>query len=56
MWKVHTHSTEIVSLRNEMDSELPVTVTAAKSEIWTAEDPESTTETVPGTIGIVVGA
>jgi hypothetical protein len=50
------HFIEIVGLGNEMASELPVTISTAKSEIWAVRYPETTMETVPATIGNVVEA
>jgi hypothetical protein len=54
MWEVHT--LEIVGLGNEMESELPVTISTAQSEIWTTEHLGTTTETIPAAIEIVVKA
>lgn len=51
-----TLSTEVVSIANETESGLPVTISTVKSEIQTTKHSETTTETVPATTEMVLEA
>jgi hypothetical protein len=51
-----TLSTEVVSIGNETESGLPVTISTVKSEIETTKYSETTKETIPATTEMVLEA
>jgi hypothetical protein len=51
-----TLSTEVVSIGNETESDLPVTTSTVKTEIETTQHLETTTETILATVEMVVEA